>query len=174
MMLLGPVEKFLSIQHSFHKDTLTARVHVIYCWAPYNFTIVTLSISNIKFHHINSLNLDTSANSAYITDPSDGSKWFRSGDVGHLNPATGMLTIVDRRKDLVKLQMGEYVSLSKVESEIKILPLVDSVCVHADPTKTATVALIIPDIVQLNLVKNKVVPKKAALSRSMLALKVLI
>ena len=165
MMLLGPVEKYLSIQHNFHKDTLTAKALVIYFWALYKFLIHTLYISNIKFHHINSLNLDTSANSAYITDPSDGSKWFRSGDVGHLNPATGMLTIVDRRKDLVKLQMGEYVSLSKVESEIKIHPLVDSVCVHADPTKTATVALIIPDIVQLNLVKNKVVPKKAVLSR---------
>ena len=105
MMMLGPVEKFLLIQHSFRKDTLTARVHVIYCWAPYKFIIVTLSISNIRFRHINSLNLDTSANSAYITDRNDGSKWFRSGDVGHLNPASGMLSIVDRRKDLVKLQI---------------------------------------------------------------------
>ena len=67
-----------------------------------------------------------------------------------------MLSIIDRRKDLVKLQMGEYVSLAKVESEIKTHPLVDSICVHADPTKTATVALIIPDIMQLSLLKNTI------------------
>ena len=30
--------------------------------------------------------------------------------------STGTLKIVDRKKDLVKLQMGEYVSLSKVRS----------------------------------------------------------
>ena len=34
-------------------------------------------------------------------------------------PKTGTIKIVDRRKDLVKLQMGEYVSLSKV-----------SICMH--------------------------------------------
>ena len=38
----------------------------------------------------------------------------RTGDIGQLMPKTGTIKIVDRRKDLVKLQMGEYVSLSKV------------------------------------------------------------
>ena len=33
----------------------------------------------------------------------------------------------DRKKDLVKLQMGEYVSLGKVETAIKMSPLVDQV-----------------------------------------------
>ena len=36
----------------------------------------------------------------------------RTGDIGQLLPKTGTIRIVDRRKDLVKLQMGEYVSLS--------------------------------------------------------------
>ena len=88
------------------------------------------------------------SNAAFYTD-SEGMHWFRTGDVGHLNPTTGSLSIIDRRKDLVKLQMGEYVSLSKVESEIKIHPLVDMVCVYADPTKTATIALILPDNAKL-------------------------
>jgi long-chain acyl-CoA synthetase len=87
---------------------------------------------------------DESAKAAFFMD-SKGKRWFRTGDIGQLNPVTGSLRLIDRRKDLVKLQMGEYVSLSKVESEIKIHPLVDTVCVYADPTKTATVALIIPD-----------------------------
>ena len=38
----------------------------------------------------------------------------RTGDIGQLVLATGSIKIIDRRKDLVKLQMGEYVSLSKV------------------------------------------------------------
>ena len=91
---------------------------------------------------------DESSNAAFITN-FKGERWFRTGDIGQINPITGSLRLIDRRKDLVKLQMGEYVSLSKVESEIKIHPLVDTVCVYADPTKTATVALILLDDTKL-------------------------
>ena len=91
---------------------------------------------------------DESSNASFVVD-ANGERWFRTGDIGQFNPVTGSLRLIDRRKDLVKLQMGEYVSLSKVESEIKIHPLVDTICVYADPTKTATVALIIPDNTKL-------------------------
>ena len=52
------------------------------------------------------------------------------------------IKIIDRKKDLIKLQHGEYVSLSKVESEMKTLSLVDNVCVYADPAKTFPVAIV--------------------------------
>jgi long-chain acyl-CoA synthetase len=55
------------------------------------------------------------------------------------------LKIIDRKKDLVKLQFGEYVSLGKVESELKTCPLVENVCVYGDATKIYTVALVVPD-----------------------------
>ena len=97
---------------------------------------------------------DESSNASFVLD-TNGERWFRTGDIGQINPITGSLRLIDRRKDLVKLQMGEYVSLSKVESEIKIHPLVDTVCVYADPTKTATVALIIPDSTTLFELKNQ-------------------
>jgi long-subunit acyl-CoA synthetase (AMP-forming) len=39
---------------------------------------------------------------------------------------------VDRKKDLVKLQAGEYVSLGKVESALKNCPLIDNICAYAN------------------------------------------
>merc|ERR1712020_385088 len=55
-------------------------------------------------------------------DGPEGYRWFKTGDIGHLLP-DGNLKIIDRKKDLVKLQMGEYVSLGKVESCLRVSPL---------------------------------------------------
>lgn len=38
----------------------------------------------------------------------------------------------DRKKDLVKLQAGEYVSLGKVEAALKNLSLIDNICAYAN------------------------------------------
>ena len=73
----------------------------------------------------------------------DGKQFFRSGDIGALLP-NGNIKIIDRKKDLVKLQLGEYVSLGKVESQMKTNPLVDNICVYADSTKPNTIAMIVP------------------------------
>ena len=45
--------------------------------------------------------------------------------------------------------------LSKVESEIKLHPMVDMVCVYADSMQTATIAFIIPDITKLYELANQ-------------------
>lgn len=39
---------------------------------------------------------------------------------------------LDRKKDLVKLQAGEYVSLGKVESALKTCSLIDNICAYAN------------------------------------------
>ena len=57
----------------------------------------------------------------------------------------GSLKIIDRKKDLVKLQFGEYVSLGKVESALKTCPLVDNICIYGDPSKSYVVALLVPN-----------------------------
>ncbi|CAB3237681.1 unnamed protein product [Arctia plantaginis] len=72
----------------------------------------------------------------------EGRRWFRSGDIGELHH-DGCIKIIDRKKDLVKLQAGEYVSLGKVEAELKTCPIVENICVYGDSTKTYTVALLV-------------------------------
>ncbi|CAG4981842.1 unnamed protein product [Parnassius apollo] len=74
----------------------------------------------------------------------DGRRWFRSGDIAELHP-DGCIKIIDRKKDLVKLQAGEYVSLGKVEAELKTCPIVENICVYGDSSKTYTVALVVPE-----------------------------
>jgi len=77
----------------------------------------------------------------FITD--GGKRWFRTGDVGELWE-DGTLRIIDRKKDLVKLQLGEYVSLGKVESQLKTHPLVENICVYGDSYQPYTVAVMVP------------------------------
>ncbi|CAM6099417.1 unnamed protein product [Calypogeia fissa] len=79
---------------------------------------------------------------SYKTDER-GIRWFFTGDIGQFHP-DGVLEIVDRRKDIVKLQHGEYVSLGKVEAVLAGSQYVDNVMVYADPSKAFAVALIVP------------------------------
>ena len=43
-----------------------------------------------------------------------------------------------RKKDLVKLQSGEYVSLGKVEALLKTCSLVENICIYGDPVRMPT------------------------------------
>ncbi|XP_015436421.1 PREDICTED: long-chain-fatty-acid--CoA ligase 4 isoform X3 [Dufourea novaeangliae] len=74
----------------------------------------------------------------------DGRQWFRTGDIGEFH-TDGCIKIIDRKKDLVKLQLGEYVSLGKVEAELKTCPVVENICIYGDAHKTYTVALVVPN-----------------------------
>jgi long-chain acyl-CoA synthetase len=57
----------------------------------------------------------------------------------------GNLKIIDRKKDLVKLSGGEYVSLANVENNLKLLPFIDNCCVIANPAYSYCVCLICPN-----------------------------
>ncbi|XP_077988070.1 fatty acid CoA ligase Acsl3-like [Glandiceps talaboti] len=70
-------------------------------------------------------------------------RWFFTGDIGEFHE-DGSLKIIDRRKDLVKLQAGEYVSLGKVEASLKTNFLIDNVCAYANSTQTYAIAFVVP------------------------------
>jgi len=72
-----------------------------------------------------------------------GKRWFRTGDIAELYE-DGTVRIIDRKKDLVKLQLGEYVSLGKVEAQLKTHPLVENICVYGDSYQSYTVAVMVP------------------------------
>ena len=49
---------------------------------------------------------------AFYSDK-EGIRWFHTGDIGEVYP-DGSFKIIDRKKDLIKLSNGEYISLGKV------------------------------------------------------------
>ncbi|OVA04796.1 AMP-dependent synthetase/ligase [Macleaya cordata] len=71
-----------------------------------------------------------------------GMRWFYTGDIGRFH-SDGCLEIIDRKKDIVKLQHGEYVSLGKVEAALSVSPYVDNIMLHADPFHSYCVALVV-------------------------------
>ncbi|XP_030594857.1 long-chain-fatty-acid--CoA ligase 4 [Archocentrus centrarchus] len=73
-----------------------------------------------------------------------GQRWFCTGDVGEIYP-DGCLQIVDRKKDLVKLQAGEYVSLGKVESALKTCSLIDNICAYANSDQNYVISFVVPN-----------------------------
>ena len=86
--------------------------------------------------------LDEQTREAYHTD-AKGERWFHTGDIGQMCP-DGVLQIIDRKKDLVKLAAGEYVSLGKVDSAIVSARHVSQCCTYAQSGATYVVSLVVP------------------------------
>ncbi|KQJ93302.1 long chain acyl-CoA synthetase 8 [Brachypodium distachyon] len=87
-------------------------------------------------------NNEEKTNEVYKVDER-GIRWFYTGDIGQFHP-DGCVEIIDRKKDIVKLQHGEYVSLGKVESALQTSNYVDNIMVYADPFHSYCVALVVP------------------------------
>lgn len=77
---------------------------------------------------------------AYYVD-ADGMRWFRTGDIVEMWP-NGTIQVVDRKKDLVKLSGGEYVSYGKLEPLVRESEFVDNGFVHANPMRTYAVVFV--------------------------------
>ncbi|CAF3295265.1 unnamed protein product [Rotaria sp. Silwood2] len=74
----------------------------------------------------------------------EGTRYFFTGDIGEVFP-DGTLKIIDRKKDVVKIRNGEYVSLGKVEMSIKKLLFIENCCVCASSKSEHIVVLIAPN-----------------------------
>lgn len=89
------------------------------------------------------LNLPTETEESFVER--NDVRYFKTGDIGEMDER-GVLYLIDRKKDLVKLQQGEYVALGSVESVLKTHPLIDNICVFADSNFSFVVAVICPFI----------------------------
>jgi long-chain acyl-CoA synthetase len=72
---------------------------------------------------------------------SDGLTYFHTGDIGKLHP-DGVLQIIDRKKDLIKLEGGEYVSLGKVEANLKQVKGIAACVVFCQSSKKECVCIV--------------------------------
>lgn len=90
-----------------------------------------------------------SVTSGYLNRPevtaesftSDG--WLCTGDVGQWN-ADGTLSLIDRKKNLVKLSGGEYIAIERLESIYKSVNVVSNMCVHASSDAKQPMAVVFP------------------------------
>jgi long-chain acyl-CoA synthetase len=72
--------------------------------------------------------------------------WFKTGDIGTLEG--GMLSITDRKKELIKTSGGKYIAPQPIEGRLKVDPLVGQAALIGDTRKFAAV-LISPEFAVL-------------------------
>ncbi|KAF3666601.1 Long chain acyl-CoA synthetase 1 [Capsicum annuum] len=69
--------------------------------------------------------------------------WFHTGDIGEMMP-NGVVKIIDRKKNVIKLSQGEYVALEYLEKVYGIAPIVEDIWVYGDSFKSMLVAVVVP------------------------------
>ncbi|KAK8630842.1 hypothetical protein V6N13_079613 [Hibiscus sabdariffa] len=68
--------------------------------------------------------------------------WFHTGDIGEMLP-NGVVKIIDRKKNLIKLSQGEYVALEHLENVYGVTPIVDDVWVYGNSFKSMLVSVVV-------------------------------
>lgn len=66
-----------------------------------------------------------------------------------MSAETRAISIIDRKKNIFKLQQGEYVAAEKVENIYLKAAFMAEVFIHGDSTETFAIAIIVPHRRQL-------------------------
>eukprot|EP00761_Pharyngomonas_kirbyi_P013628 gb/GECH01013657.1/.p1 GENE.gb/GECH01013657.1/~~gb/GECH01013657.1/.p1 ORF type:complete len:677 (+),score=162.47 gb/GECH01013657.1/:1-2031(+) len=73
---------------------------------------------------------------------SDG--WFATGDVAELRP-NGTFAIIDRKKNIFKLEQGEYVAPEYLETVYSSSKFIQQIFVYGNSYRRQLVAIVVPD-----------------------------
>ena len=68
--------------------------------------------------------------------------WLKTGDVGMLLPDTNAMKIIDRKKNIFKLQQGEYVAAEKVEAVYTQCHVLSEVFLHGESHHNFAIAVV--------------------------------
>lgn len=85
----------------------------------------------------------------YYKNPEETAKaftddgWFKTGDVGEID-GYGRVKVIDRVKNLVKLQGGEYIALEKLEATYRASRYVNNLMVYGNSAHRRPIAVIMP------------------------------
>ncbi|KAJ3432769.1 long-chain-fatty-acid--coa ligase [Anaeramoeba flamelloides] len=76
--------------------------------------------------------------------------WFKTGDIGRFNK-NGTLSIIDRKKNIIKLAQGEYISVESLENCFIQHKNVAQIWVFGNSFESYPVAIIVPDFDSLEI-----------------------
>ncbi|KAH8666747.1 hypothetical protein BX600DRAFT_497500 [Xylariales sp. PMI_506] len=86
----------------------------------------------------------------YYENPEETAKaftpdgWFKTGDIGEID-ANGHFKVIDRVKNLVKMQGGEYIALEKMEAIYRSSQYIQNIMVYGDNSHPRAIALVSPN-----------------------------
>lgn len=91
-----------------------------------------------------------SVSKGYYKDPVktaevlDDDGWLHTGDIGSWKK-NGSLSVIDRKKNLLKLSQGEYISPEKIEAVYLGCPFIDQIFIHGESLENCLVAIAVPE-----------------------------
>ncbi|KAH9413468.1 hypothetical protein DERP_007945, partial [Dermatophagoides pteronyssinus] len=79
------------------------------------------------------------------SDTLDKDGWLHTGDIGYWS-SDGTLRLIDRKKNIFKLQQGEYIAPEKIENILINSQCVQQIFIHGNVFKSMLIAIIVPDL----------------------------